>query len=152
MRRAVLYGLSCLLLVAGCESLTGSNGAERARLAQARSRWRAAAISDYRYELRRVCFCPPDLVGPFALTVRGGALSSVVDLGTGMAVSPTPRRHPTIEELFDEIDAALDRDPDRIEIDYDPALGYPTRIAIDYVAMAIDDEVTYSATGLSRLN
>jgi hypothetical protein len=152
VRRGVCNLLPCvLLLFPACDSLTGTDGAERARLAQSRSRWRVAAIRDYSYQLGRVCFCPPDLVGPFRITVRGGELSSVIDLGTGMAAIPNPQRHPTVEGLFDQIDAALDRDPDKIEVVYDSALGYPTRIAVDFVAMAVDDEVTYSATELSPL-
>jgi hypothetical protein len=155
MRRDLPAGLVlsfALALSTGCTSMGSDDGAERARLAQARSRWRAAGITDYRYELRRVCFCPQELVGPFAITVRGGALSSVVYVPTGAAVVPAPERHPTVEGLFGQVEAALDRNPSRIAIDYDSALGYPTRIDVDYVAMAVDDEVTYVATGLARSN
>ena len=39
----------------------------------------------------------------------------------------------------------------RVEVTYDPVLGYPTRIAIDYDATGVDDEVVYSARDLKPL-
>jgi Family of unknown function (DUF6174) len=143
---------SALLALAACD-LTGNQDAEeRARLAQARSRWQGAAISDYSYELRTLCFCPPEVVGPFAITVSRGTVSSVVFLPTGATVTPVPERHPDVEGLFDIVEKTLDRDPDRLAIEYDSALGYPRRIEVDSAARAADDEITYEATSFLRLN
>ncbi len=141
-----------LAAFSACNLMGSEDAEERARLAQARSRWRAAGISDYSYEVRKLCFCPPEVVGPFAITVRGGALASVVYVPTGAAVVPVAERHPTVDGLFGVVDATLDRNPDRLAIDYDPAFGYPRRIEVDTIVRAVDDEVTYEAASLSRLN
>jgi Family of unknown function (DUF6174) len=135
-----------------CNVMGDGDAEERARLAQARSRWRGAGISDYSYEVRKLCFCPPEVVGPFAITVRGGVVTSVVYRPTGAAVDPVPERHPTVEGLFGVVEATLERNPDRLAIDYDPELGYPRRIEVDTIVRAVDDEVTYEAASLSRLN
>ena len=141
-----------LVAFPACDMMGNDDAEERARLAQARSRWRGAGISDYSYEMRKLCFCPPEYVGPFTITVRGGAVVSVVYLPTGASVVPVPERHPTVDGLFEVVEATLERNPDQLSIDYDPALGYPRRIDVDTIVRAVDDEVTYEANGLSRLN
>jgi hypothetical protein len=153
-RRFVDAGLVLLTLLAlpACD-VTGSHDAEeRARLAQARSRWQRAGVGDYSYELRTLCFCPPEVVGPFAITVSRGTVSSVVFVATGATVTPIPERHPTVEGLFDIVEKTLDRGPDRLAIEYDSALGYPRRIEVDSAAGAADDEITYETTSFVRLS
>ena len=153
-RKALVGGAvlaAALAALSGCNLMGNEDAEERARLAQARSRWRGAGISDYSYEMRKVCFCPSDVIGPFAITVRGGAVASVVYVPTGAAVAPVAERHPTVEGLFGVVEATLERNPDRLAIDYDAALGYPRRIEVDTIVRAVDDEVTYEAAGLSRL-
>lgn len=154
-RKALVGGALVSVALAAfpaCNLMGNEDAEERARLAGARSRWRGAGISDYSYELRKACFCPVEVVGPFAITVRGGAVASVVYLPTGAPVAPVPERHPTVDGLFAVVDATLDRNPDRLAIDYDPALGYPRRIEVDTIVRATDDEVTYEAARLSRLD
>jgi hypothetical protein len=141
-----------LAALPACDIMGSEDAEERARLVQARSRWRGAGISDYTYEVRKLCFCPVEVVGPFSITVRGGAVSSVVYLPTGAAVVPMPDRHPTVEGLFGVVEATLERNPDRLAIEYDPALGYPRRIDVDTIVQAVDDEVTYEAASLARLH
>jgi Family of unknown function (DUF6174) len=135
-----------------CDLMGNKDAEERARLLHARARWHAAGISDYSYEMRKLCFCPPEVVGPFAITVRGGAVASVVYVSTGAAVVPVAERHPTVDGLFAVVEATLERNPDRLTIDYDSELGYPRRIEVDTIVRAADDEVTYEATSLSRVN
>jgi Family of unknown function (DUF6174) len=154
-RKAQMGGVALSLSLAvlpACDMMGSEDAEERARLLQARSRWRAAGISDYSYEVRKLCFCPPEVVGPFAITVRGGAVASVVYVPTGAAVVPLAERHPTVDGLFAVVEATLERNPDRLTIDYDSALGYPRRIDVDTIVRAADDEVTYEAASLTRLN
>ena len=39
-----------------------------------------------------------------------------------------------------------------MQISYDPTLGYPTRVAIDYEKILVDEEITYTVTNLSKLD
>jgi hypothetical protein len=80
----------------------------------------------------------------------------VVQNGTVVSVTflPDPTQsvdatsYPTVEGLFDTIRDGLDR-AGSIEVTYDAARGYPTRIAIDWVKNAIDDEIAYTVTEFS---
>ncbi len=58
----------------------------------------------------------------------------------------------TIEELFKIIEDAIKRNADEILITYDPTLGYPTRVAIDYLKILADEEMTYTVENLSKLD
>ena len=55
----------------------------------------------------------------------------------------------TIEELFDLIAQAI-READFWEASYNPDLGYPTLIVVDYDEKAVDDEFRYTITELRR--
>ena len=58
----------------------------------------------------------------------------------------------TIEELFNIIEDAIKCNADEMQISYDPTLGYPTRVAIDYEKILVDEEITYTVTNLSKLD
>jgi hypothetical protein len=47
----------------------------------------------------------------------------------------------TVEGIFDEIQAALDGGADTVTVDYDPETGRPLRVDVDWLSMAIDDEM-----------
>lgn len=70
-----------LAALPACNLMGNEDAEERARLAGDRSRWRGAGISDYAYEVRKLCFCPPEVVGH----VRGGSA-----LAAGLKVCPGP--------------------------------------------------------------
>ena len=77
--------------------------------------------------------------------VWDGNVVQVVDLETDKAFTKpsTIERYPTVAALFDEIDTALPRNPDRIEIEHNRYLGYPSRIFIDPSLRTADDELDY---------
>ena len=58
---------------------------------------------------------------------------------------------PTIADLFDLIEDALDRKASYFSAAYDPSYGYPVRIEIDYSSSTADDEVAISARDLLPL-
>ena len=114
----------------------------------ARQRWEAADLGAYRLTLRRVCFCPsPDYTGPFEVTVAGAEVQSVrlngaaVDAERGMSV----------EALFDLIDQAYERGAASVTVAYDPDLGYPTSIGIDYDVRMADEEIGYRVSEVRAL-
>lgn len=122
------------LVIAGCE-LSGvvDPGAFR-ELAAAEARWKARPFGDYSYEIRILCFCPPEISQWTRVTVRDGAV------GTAEAVDPNPEYPITTLQYWGPIDSIFldlrrtmtDRAShtyfDAIVAEYDPQLGYPTNI------------------------
>lgn len=141
MRTLLLLGL--IGLASGC-SLVGPSRAEAA-LADARRWWAARGPESYTMTQTRGCFCPPEFVGPFEVTVRRGAVVSVRYNG---AQVPSDRAR-TVEALFDLIADAYARDADDVQVAYHPTLGYPTQISIDYRAEVADDELSITVADLT---
>jgi hypothetical protein len=137
------------LALAGCNPFSPS-GAE-GDLEEARRTWTSQGIESYSFEVSQVCFCGPDVRGPLNVVVLQGQVASVTDAETGEPRTPNPVVPLTVEALFERVEDALDRDADGLEVTYDPQLGYPREIAIDFVEMAIDDEVTYTASDLAGI-
>jgi hypothetical protein len=50
---------------------------------------------------------------------------------------------PDVEGLFDIIDDAIERRAAQLLVQYDPDLGHPITIRIDYSRLTADDEVEY---------
>src|SRR5690606_6063300 len=58
----------------------------------------------------------------------------------------------TVEGIFDEIQDALDEGADEVVVDYDPDTGRPLRVDIDWMAMAIDDEMGITVDSFTVLD
>lgn len=114
--------------------------ADNADLAAARDKWRAATPQAYTMTLRRSCFCMvPDDTGPFAVTVAGGDLASVRLAGAEV----DDDRGMTVEALFELIEEAYAEGAESVKAEYDPTLGYPTNVYIDYSTQLADEEIGY---------
>jgi hypothetical protein len=147
--------LAAAALASGCGGLFSASElrARHAELIAARQKWTAHGIASYRYRFQYLCFCPASLIQPIEITVRGGRLSAVVDPLTGRPapeVAGQPR--PTVDELFGFVESAIDRRVDRLTVAYDPVLGYPTLIRVDPRLDAVDEEQSYYASGLTRID
>jgi hypothetical protein len=134
------------LLLAGCGSPAAPD--ERARLEQARAAWAAAGPDSYSFELTRSCECRPD--GRLLVMVQNGVVTGAEYPEDSRPVEPTLLTYlPAIPDLFDLIEAALDRNAVSFTARYDPELGFPTFVAIDYSATIADDELTLSVSNLA---
>jgi hypothetical protein len=110
----------------------------------ARARWRAHHPGTYAYTLERSCFCGPPVTSPVVIEVSGDAVQSRRYAETGEPVdAQLADAFPPIDGLFDIIEGAAQGGAARLVATYDPSLGYPMQIEIDYLANAADDEVTY---------
>lgn len=134
-----------LLLLGGC-SVIGAHADAPERgdpaLAEARARWAEAGLAAYRYELQYSCFCPPEAMGPFAVTVRAGEAT---------ADAPEFVVLPTVEALFALVAEAYAQDAATVEVTYDAALGHPLSIYIDYDEMMADEEYRATVSSLEAL-
>lgn len=109
-------------------------------VAEARERWEAAGPPDYRFVVRRDCFC--GTTGSFVVEVEDGVTVAARRLETGEPVELLGDL-PSVEGLFDLLEAALARSADRVLAEFDEDLGFPTSIDVDPDFQVSDDEVSY---------
>ena len=134
--KALGLGLTTLLLLGACTSPTTPEN----DLADYRTLWEAQRLTDYTFDVSRVCYC--QFMGDVRVTVQGGVITGVTELASEVARDPETFR--TIDGLFDLVQDAYDRDAHEVQVDFDPDRGYPTRIWIDYVEMMMDEEMGFT--------
>ena len=113
-------------------------------LDDAKARWEAAGLDAYRMTLQRSCFCPEDYRGPFDVTVRDGAVATVRFNGASLDAD----RAVTVDDLFALIEDAYKRNAASVDVAFDPDLGYPTSVGIDYSTQMADEEMAYTVADL----
>ena len=129
--------LLCALL-ASCSAGTDPSS----DLEDARARWRSAEPTSYEFTMQRLCFCPRELTSPVIVQVKAGLVESRRYADTGGPVDARwTAEFPAIDGVFAIVDAAIARRADKIDAVYDPTRGFPTRIDIDYISSAADDEL-----------
>lgn len=140
-----------LLFALGACSTPTEPADPRALLAQNRALWGSANIRDYQYTITRYCECTSEGSGPVIVAVRSGQVATARYVG-GAAVDPQfSGLFTNVPGLFDLIEDALNRPAAAVSARYHASLGYPESIQIDWVAGAVDDEVSYRITDFSTL-
>jgi hypothetical protein len=142
MKQITLLLLS--LILAGCSAFPSSGGDVERNL----DKWEAQDISDYRFNLHIGCFCPWSDLMPLTIEVRDGEPVSITS-GGEQVTDPfleSFRQYDTVEELFGVILSAQESGADEIKVEYDLKYGFPTSIAIDYIELAMDDEMGFYVT------
>lgn len=125
-------------------------------LAAARAKWRAAGLASYEYGYRKFCECHPDTPPETIVTVRGGEIAGVrhrpVDYAQEVPGDPARFKfYWTVDGLFDLVAAGLERGA-AVRATFDPALGFPATIYIDYDREFIGDEVDLKLTTVTRVD
>jgi hypothetical protein len=117
------------------------------------AKWQAAGVDHYEVLYDGLCFCFPQPDG--TVLVRDGEILSVRDLRTGEEIDNPLLDRPfgfnSVERVFSIIAGAISYHAVRIDVDYHPELGYPTRVYIDYVYEIADEEVGMRLTDLRPL-
>ena len=121
----------------------------------ARERWAAAGTAAYEYGYHKYCECHGDTPPETLVTVTADTVTNVRHrpANSDRVVPAAERNFPyywTIDDLFDLIESATARDA-TVRVRFDPALGYPTSVFIDYVQNTIGDEVDVRITQLRLL-
>lgn len=132
------------------------SAAEADALRQHRQLWSAAAIGEYEYGYNKFCECHREEPPETLVTVRGDEVVRVRHrhADTETIVEAEQRNlewYWTVEGLFELVDTALERGVE-VRADYDPTLGYPTRIFIDYDPGMIGEELDVRLTRLDSLS
>jgi hypothetical protein len=147
MKRLLIATILSIVVSTGCSVLANSE------LSRARSRWQAAKINHYTYRLMVGCFCPFQDKMPLKIEVQDGQVVSMT-YPDGSPVSgqdlATFAPYQTIDSLFDFTSVAVGK-ADEIKTEYDPKYGYPTRVQIDYIKQAMDDELALSVSDFEPL-
>lgn len=136
-----------LVIFLGVICATGcfDNETPEERLNAARAKWTRVGPTSYSLTLSFWCSeCGIDerLVGPALIEVRDGKIASRTYASSGnVVVAPYDTHWLSIEELFTLIDSAVRKD-EPYGAEYDPKLGYPTRIelrqGLDFVYTVTD--------------
>lgn len=149
-------GLSLLLpmlLLAGCSATASDETADKSagkapeNLQQAKALWSSKGTSTYQVTVTQTCFCPPDLRQPLRVSVSEGEVIDVEGLQQPIK-QPDQLDHSrlTVAGLFSFIEQSADRDPHKLEVDYDASSGFPRWIEYDGHEMIADDEFQYELT------
>lgn len=149
-RTAALRGvvLATLLAALACGEL-GPETELLDELGSRRATWAAIRPYAYAYTLRRSCFCAPESLGPVRVSVQGDIVVERTYADTG---EPVPAHladlFPTVEGLFALVDHALASGAHEVVVEYEPALGFPEEVWIDYRERLADDELGLSVTSI----
>ena len=145
------YLLVLLVAAGACSSSTEPSDQAQA-LSASRARWNRSGVTDYQFTIARVCECSPESVGPVVVEVRGGEVSER-KYASGVTVDPQYADVFTdVPGLFDLIEEAIRRDAAGLAVRYNGTYGYPESIQIDWMAGAVDDEVSYRISDFSLLS
>jgi hypothetical protein len=144
----VWLGLVLFAMFLGACSFQGNDGSDLLDLSANYRLWQRQHTTTYDYVLERYCFCA--FFGAYAVSVRADTVYAAIRLEDDEPVTQEALQYfPTINGLFDVVAEAIEK-ADRLDVEYDPTRGYPTRIDIDYLKNAIDDEIVYQAGNVQR--
>ena len=93
---------------------------------------------------------------PLQIEVLNGQVVAMTD-NTGKTITVADAdyayfsRYATIDRLFSELQASLNGTADQITVAYHPSYGFPTRINIDRIKRAADDELGLAVSAFERL-
>ena len=125
-------------------------------LAANRSVWEAASIASYEYRYEKTCDCHRDTPAETIVTVENGLIVGVrYDRDDYLEEIPVAegnyRWFRSIDDLFDLVEAAMGSAA-TLRVTYEPALGYPAYIYIDYDHAMVGEEVELQVTSLHAMD
>lgn len=122
-----------------------------------RQKWEDANIANYRFQLTLSCFCPFRDQMPLTIEVRDGKVASMM-YADGQAVASDDINYEffleygTMDDIFAKIEGAqADPEAGEVIVTYDPTYGFPVDASIDYIELAIDDEMVLTVSGFEQL-
>lgn len=143
--------LAGLLLAPGCGGPLGP-GESLEELADARRLWAARGPDAYVFTYELNCFCGGPGIPPARITVVDGRVTGVLLPATDVRVPDEELAdYPTVPDLFDDVEAWLARDPVSARTLYDPTLGHPVDVFVDFEAHVIDEELGFLVRDLAAL-
>ncbi|HWI44269.1 MAG TPA: DUF6174 domain-containing protein [Nocardioides sp.] len=100
------------------------------------------APQDYTFRLEVLCFCPQ--VGAVRVEVHDGRVVSATTLGGGRGVQKGAKAPDYARKTINDVIAvANDTTASSVKVTWPDGQDYPSSVAVDRMANATDDEVTY---------
>ena len=127
-RISAVIGMMCCV-TSTCSSPTSL--LDEQALSRAEARWAARSFDSYSYETVTSCGeCPTEVARQTRVEVRSGIVSAAVVV-VNDSLLPTVAGFMTIDGLFAKI-RGYPRDVwlSEVRVDFDPQLGYPTKIRV----------------------
>jgi hypothetical protein len=139
MRKAICL-MVAVLLVAGCEQLTGPLSPREVReLTTARAKWNGSPIRDaYQYQVRQSCFCPPEVTQWHTITVRNGVVVAVKNADGTVVPSDRWSWYLTVDQLFEQLLRTGESELEDITVQFDAQYGYPVEMNFLYSSRIAD--------------
>jgi hypothetical protein len=136
--------------------LTACSTGEVTEFSRNQTKWQDANISHYRFELNVGCFCAFRSQMPATVEVQGGEIVSITGADGNPILISDPLneyvlRFATIDRLFSELESDSFKEADMLTVTYDSTYGFPSEIIIDFIELAIDDELYLSASAFEPL-
>ena len=151
MKPATLFILFLTMALCSCSSDWDD---EIAKLNDQKAKWESNEPAAYEYQYTHNCFCVPEYVGPFKVTVENSQVVKVVAVNsiddTWMEITPAAEHR--IDALFQDIKGHLKRDPDSATVTYDAIYGFPAEAYFDMEENSVDEEWGLSITDFKVLN
>jgi hypothetical protein len=118
-------------------------------------KWNDANVSHYRMQVGVSCFCPFADINPITVEVRDGQIVSMVGANGAEVLDTDPvyvtlSQYANVDSLFTWLGDAL-ANADKVEVTYDATYGFPTSMAVDYIAEATDDEIWIDVSNFEAL-
>ncbi len=118
---------------------------------EAREQWTLANVSSYSYTVRRNCFCAAATQGPARVEVRNGQTVSVTAAAGATAFDRAAfDAYDTVDELFQQVERAMDAKPFRLAVSYDTELGFPSEMFMNPGGNTADDESGFVVVDFQR--
>lgn len=127
------------------------DGTLRAEIEHHRALWESRAFRDHRFTLRRLCFCPPEVVEPVRVEVRQGRAVDFRRLD-GTPVDPSLHPfYPTVDGIYSILLDAVVRGADDVDVEWDDDFAVPRSAFIDYDVAMADEEVGFEVEAVEPL-
>jgi len=142
--KAAILILAATLGLAGCE-LLGTNTNHDSDLVVNQRVWNEQNTGFYFFTLFRGCFCA--YAGEYQVVVADNEIVDVIPAWDDQIGVPREDYHifQTVDDLFEIIRSAYRKEADEVEVEY-AEMGNPSRVMIDYMKNAVDDEVSYTVS------
>jgi hypothetical protein len=153
VKEITMKNITLLFLVLILAACSAGGGTE---LSNNQQKWQDSGITHYRFELNVSCFCAFRSQMPATVEVQDGEIVSIIG-ADGNPISLTDPlnefvlSYATIDRLFSELESDSLKDADKLTVTYDPEYGFPSQIDIDFIELAIDDELYISASAFEPL-
>jgi hypothetical protein len=143
---AVVMTAASLMFSCGVARATPSE--VEAQLNVAEAKWKRASPAQYQFVFRYSAMfhyvgCES---GRFQVRVVNGLPKELSDCKS------VKNSFATVPRLFKYLRGVLAREPDTIEVSFDPTLGYPIRLEVDYSKQISDDYFTFEISDFAAAN